>query len=181
MIPDLITPVVGVKTWTVRMLDNQPMLGAMYNPDVWPTDRPLTASCSEGHLVVPDFDHTCGIHAWGSDYMLSHDYPVPRLFSYDSLIYGEVKLTGRVVRHRHGWRAERAAPSALFNFGCGVVMTSHGYRAREVMLDLLSEYYDIPVIEPEYELKEGCECPLCRITRRGYADFDLLSILPPDE
>ena len=78
----------------------------------WPTDRPKVALCWRNFLPVnghtaPGKGHQCGIYAW-------KDVP-PKTYSPQGMVpvWGVVELTGHVIEHSCGYRAQYARPVAI--------------------------------------------------------------------
>ncbi len=127
VIPDLIEPVLGYRSWTVRIHPSgEPRLCSPYRRTVWAPGTPEQAHCSSRIVATavgfrqigpPDGPHTapgdgctCGVHAWRlEDAALADAAGAKGLRA----VTGDVALWGVVLRHERGWRAERAYPSAL--------------------------------------------------------------------
>ena len=95
------TPVTAWRSWR---WNGQVLHGVMH---AWP-EPVLTAacpSCSE----VPGWSHTCGIYA------VTEECDVATFGSPDPIVVGKVELSGLVIEHDKGYRAEHARIVELFS------------------------------------------------------------------
>jgi len=117
-VPDGVSPLVGYREWSLRRIgDPSPELFSLFHPTVWPSDRPLTATClrplswpyraGPGHRDVPDDSCECGIYAYlRPDFETLHGARGPK-------VRGIVVGWGRYVLGSSGWRAQHARLLAL--------------------------------------------------------------------
>ena len=84
VVPDLVEPIVGYRSWTIRVHPSgEPRLCSPYRRSIWEPRRPETARCGIGDwsspLAVRPVSYaprghdapaegcTCGVHAWASE------------------------------------------------------------------------------------------------------------------
>lgn len=181
IVPDLIEPVVGVRSWIVSRQDDNFNLESVFTATRWRIDRPITATCTPARAdntrhvkhqeVAPHWDCSCGIYAWSDSYFSSHKLDRPLVT--DRLVYGEVRGWGRVIVHDNGWRAEHCEVTGLYNLGDPVISVAvvPSYVRREELINALCERYNVPRIDDRFEPREGCDCQICLKTRNDFADF----------
>lgn len=109
------TAVVGWRGWT---WSNGALHGMWLE---WPTPS-LTAGCRHGCEKPPRWSCTCGIYATMDRNHVTHGN-----------VLGEVELTGRVVEHEHGYRAQHARILTL-------------YAPRHIAKQVAEAYPDVEVI-----------------------------------
>lgn len=95
---------------------------------IWEPGKPLEAQCL--CVVAPTGRHSppqphghCGIYAM-KDLMRLIEGPMAHF------VWGAVLLSGRVIEHEHGYRAERAQVAALFSRPAARISPSPGHLAR---------------------------------------------------
>jgi hypothetical protein len=164
VVPDLVEPVIGYRSWTVRVHPSgEPRLCSPFRRSIWEPRRPETARCGigdwssplavrpvsqapRGHEAPAD-GCTCGVHAWASEGTMLLDTADTR---------GLRAVSGAVaLRHDKGWRASLAYPHALrvhtattddlcfvFSWETGQLRAAPA----EELAGLLSETYGVPVI-----------------------------------
>ena len=170
-IPDLIEPVVGFRSWTVRVHPSgEPRLCSPYRRHAWAPREAQTARCGvgdwtspiglRGRAAPPAHDApasgcTCGVHAWRSRSAALMDAADTRGLR---AVSGEVALWGEVLRHERGWRAALAYPVSLtvhpattdglcfaFSWETGQLRAAPA----EELAPILQETYGVPVtIDP---------------------------------
>ncbi len=111
----------GWRVWCVRETRDGIRLASVIHEADWPVAGELHACCIEGKH---------GIHAardpaaiW--TYLRGRDEP-----DVIARVLGRVALTGRVIEHEHGWRAERAYPLSVVTDDRGVQSLLDAYRLR---------------------------------------------------
>jgi hypothetical protein len=132
--PDYISPLIGYRVWSVNEAN---LLGACaHSNDIWIPLEVKVAECKNfsgsGYSPyngithdIPNENCSCGIYAF-------------KEFNNEMLgnaIIGEVYLWGKIVPHKHGWRAQFAYPKRFY---------------RRQYMDKpfkLSEIYHVPTIE----------------------------------
>lgn len=166
-------PVIGWRAWQMRYeeLEGTPrsVLGSVGVSAVWPESGPLRAEClsvlrspSALHHRSPDQLCTCGIYASLSLRRLQRELP-----KNPYTIMGLALGWGCVEKHRHGWRAEYAAPIAFLRFTEFEVLVppysswpGHmgdrapapgplGYRYGPAEKQALAERHGVPVVDLE--------------------------------
>lgn len=101
----------------------------------WPTDR-LTATC-QTCPEVPSWSHTCGIYAVKDPRDM---FRVVRPWVTDEVVVGRVALSGMVIEHDIGYRAEHAQIVELY--------------ARREMLDVLAAVFPDVLVCPRDQYKK---------------------------
>jgi len=115
-IPDYISPIIGYRIWQWDDVGLKSL-----NGELWSANQPLLAVCmadtrnsisglartAHDAAELPSFKCTCGVYAAKT---IEH---IHRCGYGRFGVRGEVYLWGRVVEHRHGWRAEFAYPKSL--------------------------------------------------------------------
>lgn len=152
--PDLIEPFVGWRVWRTRVGVDRVWLRSMYFEQEWPGRRPAFADCSEDRAhVAPETEGCkCGLHAartlaGASCYLperlrgFRENEPVPTVAT-TNLVFGQVKLWGRVIEHDLGWRAQYAYPLRLYV--PATYKGAEGLEARQARV-LLADLYDVDV------------------------------------
>lgn len=172
VVPDLVEPIIGYRSWTVRINPaGEPVLCSPYRRHVWTPREALAARCGTTTWIPPlglrpagrarpNHDApaegcTCGVHAWRSRGAALLDAADTRGLR---AVTGDVALWGDVLRHQRGWRAGQAYPQALrvhaaTTDGLCFVFTWEAGQLRAVpaaeLALALSEAYGIPVeIDP---------------------------------
>ena len=115
--------VYGYRAWRV-LGDKLYSLGGSARP--WPVDKPKTAICWRNftpwaHGPAPVWEHKCGIYAW-------KDLPKTE-YSPQGMkpVWGIVELTGKVIVHSEGYRAQYAQPVAIaYSEGAEAVAQRYG-------------------------------------------------------
>lgn len=127
----------------------------------WPSERHLTAHClanaDHGAVMAPGEDCECGVYGLSTleaavDRVLgkpgstnAEPGTLARRDEVDrgTIVFGEVRLWGRLVEHEKGWRAEHARPSCL-------------YRTWDDEIDgqvvEVAGRYGVPVVQPPHAL-----------------------------
>lgn len=127
-IPDSASPVLGWRTWKIEWDQDIPLLGASTRSCIWPAGEKLVADCvlpndvarmahllgsiygdsdllSPSHSISPDASCQCGIYALKD---------AKSALQYKGIVFGEVKLWGKVIEGTKGYRAQYAYPSRLW-------------------------------------------------------------------
>lgn len=99
-----------------------------FSVGLWPSDKPMQATCIKNffgfwgkHGITPDEECGCGVYAW------KH---IPEKWNLPSGIvpvYGVVELTGKVIVHQRGYRAQYARPVAV-QYAEGIEKVAERYR-----------------------------------------------------
>ncbi len=157
VVPDLIEPVEGHRSWIVRIHPSgDPVLASPLRRTAWNAAAPVTARCerrrADGRAhAAPAPGCECGIYGYRS--------PTPALADAAGArglraVTGSVALWGDVIRHDRGWRALYAYPRALTvhaatTDGLGYVFTWHSGELRAVPAERLAaaleDTYGVPV------------------------------------
>lgn len=167
LVPDLISPVVGYRTWV--MTPDGIISPMMYDRKVWPVDRAMVANCHlreafgrdnvEPH-DSPDKDCSCGLHSFSSlpkNWMkwASNEERVERqLIEKDlvdegaigSFVPGLVDNWGKIFEGDNGRRAEYAYPKA---FGFSPLWSTQ----KQKRVNQMALMYGVESV-PIYELQE---------------------------
>jgi hypothetical protein len=119
-VPDGVDPIVGWRYWKVTP-------GGLASLNVrdsyWPPRRAYQAECRAAPIpmphsadALPSESCACGIYAARDlDTLKQLVYPyADALFRQRRIAVGEVKLWGRVIEGRRGYRAQRAYPKSLY-------------------------------------------------------------------
>lgn len=122
----------GFRAWRLRMDPDGPLLVSLGRECVWP--GPVMRAD-----VVPAPGNTNGIYAYHSPQQTSAHRRTDGAPGAD--VYGELELSGTVLVHALGCRAQRATVRRL------VVVPRGGYRAR---LEELGDRYQCEVVEDPY-------------------------------
>lgn len=129
MIADYMEPITGYRAWNVH---HNGLLIGQNHAEPWPPYTPFVARC--GHAVSPHHIREgqwieaplischCGIYAFNNTVMLEERIQADKnslIFGInntgeDAMVWGEVKLWGRVIVHQSGYRAEFAYPGELW-------------------------------------------------------------------
>ena len=159
----IIGPLQAYRCWRMEWQGKLPVLGSLYHSTVWPPANPLRATCEkrpsslaawirrrffrplETH-AAPAWKCECGIYAFAG---LQEDAALelpPQFYQRGPLdrvirVAGVVQLWGRVVQHRHGYRAEYARPLKVL---AGPPPTR--IRDAEDLLDAIAERYAIQLV-----------------------------------
>jgi len=104
-------PLYGYRAW--RFYPGKTGLHSLSSGHAWPDDRPKAALCIRNfvpwlsHGPAPSTGCTCGIYAW-------KDIP-EKAYSPSGMqpAWGVVELTGHVIEHTAGFRAQYAKPVAI--------------------------------------------------------------------
>ena len=172
VVPDLIEPLLGYRSWTVRVHPSgDPVLCSPYRRTIWEPRAAHDARCGvstwTSPIAVRPASHapaghdapaegcTCGVHAWRSEGAALLDAADTRGLR---AVSGEVALWGAVLRHQRGWRAAHGYPTRLkvhaaTTDGLCFAFTWESGQLRAVpaeeLAPLLSEVYGVPVeIDP---------------------------------
>lgn len=97
------SPIIAWRSWT---LSDRGLIGAWRT--TW-TQSHLTAHCKAAKHHAPDWNCRCGIYGLKE---------IPQLL--DDKIIGLVELTGTVIEHEHGYRAEEAKITSLWIDGTSI-------------------------------------------------------------
>ena len=107
-------PILGWRAWRISTSRDGLRLRSAVFDDAWEPGAEFVGSCTDGGHAVPCEACACGVHAArdpseAARYLVGRDDPdvVHR-------VVGLVTLTGRVVEHERGWRAERGMPRRLW-------------------------------------------------------------------
>lgn len=156
-VPDVAEPIRAYRSWDVTHLG---LKG--FESTIWPVALPLRARClyrsyrsslgsygsraSDPHQCpsppgYPDhMGHGCGIYAYKTlDACMDDSWRVGG----GSRVFGEVLLWGQVYEHEMGYRAEWAKPAAIYELPM---------RAGMVTPASVSEFYGVPLVEPDVDL-----------------------------
>ncbi len=102
LIPDYIAPIVGCRIWNLHANGLRSLNGV-----AWLPGSPFTATCRRDHHEAPVYGCSCGIYA-------AKDYRhLGQMVQFKGYPHGEVYLWGKIVVHRHGYRAQFAYPKNL--------------------------------------------------------------------
>ncbi len=123
LVPDLIEPIVGYRIWQVAEHTDDELTSM--NHGKWPAGEALVAACRPSlgfaHRMSksgqspapcqrpPTPGCSCGVYAYRRRSQLN----VEGDFWGRPIFFGAVALWGRVIRHRHGYRAQFAYPLSL--------------------------------------------------------------------
>ncbi len=157
LVPDMIEPIVGWRTWNAQGYKNQTLLGSLVWNEIWQPGRVMQAECVrqarslEGcccgkyFLSQIPLGCTCGIYAHRTYQQLLAARPNDKEFYRyplwsSAIIHGEVNLWGRVIQGKKGYRAQYAYPKKLF---------VHAYIPKDLarcekLASDLSELYNVP-------------------------------------
>lgn len=135
--PLVVGPLQAYRCWHVYWQDDLPVLRSVYNTTLWPTDGPLRATCQKGPVSLtawlhnlfsrhvktathpaPTWDCQCGIYGLShldGDELETSPQTRPRGPDRGVTVLGAVLLWGRVIQHKHGYRAEYARPLKLLS------------------------------------------------------------------
>ena len=107
-------PIVGWRAWRIATGRYGLRLRSAVYEDEWPPGIEIAARCAQGGHAAPATGCTCGIYA-ARDPAEAVRYLVGRDDT-DVVhrVVGLVALTGAVVEHARGWRAERGFPARLW-------------------------------------------------------------------
>lgn len=129
MIADYMEPITGYRAWSVH---HNGLLIGQSHAEPWPPYTPFVARC--GHAVSPHHIREgqwieaplischCGIYAFNNTVMLEERIQADKnswisgihTIGEEAMVWGEVKLWGRVIVHQSGYRAEFAYPGELW-------------------------------------------------------------------
>lgn len=128
-IPDYFEALTGYRMWACH---RNGLLVGQVHCYAWPPYKPLEAVCgrvSEEHLQKGEYvegpllDCDCGVHALKTlelaeqrviDYEYGHSMYMQRS-SAPFVVWGELKLWGKVIEHEVGYRAQYAYPSKIYS------------------------------------------------------------------
>jgi len=146
--PDYVQPVIGWRTWSAVVRDNETRLSSVIQRSLWPRGAPLFASCrcarwsiwpwSRNRHDAPALDCGCGIYA-ASLNVVRRYLPAVLADSVLVRVIGRVALWGVVYEHDQGWRASAAYPKSLFV----PVSDLRAVNAERIVSDLAA--YGVPV------------------------------------
>lgn len=111
---------VGWRRWSVTMFGEELMSN---NGVKWIPHEKLTAVCKAGPSIVDPaaivtgcrgVECGCGIYSYKEREQAEHGDNAPTTVTH---VWGEVWLWGRVIEHKHGFRAQFAYPKAFVNTG----------------------------------------------------------------
>jgi hypothetical protein len=146
----IVSPIVGWRRWTVPVFADKLMSN---NGTEW---KPLEKLCAECKLSPSVVDPTglnafcrgvhcvCGIYAYKTQADAEHGENSP---TDDLHVYGEVYLWGRVIEHKHGYRAQHAYPKSLVNNGGVAAKLAHIYQVPAITVQ--------PTPKPQLALVES--------------------------
>ena len=168
VVPDLIEPISGYRSWTVRVHPSgEPRLCSPFRRHAWTPREAHRARCGVTNWTspigirpartappahdAPAAGCTCGVHAWRSRSASLMDAADTRGLR---AVSGEVAMWGTVLRHTRGYRAEQAYPLALtvhaattdglcfvFSWETGQLRAAPA----EELAPILQETYGVPV------------------------------------
>jgi hypothetical protein len=135
--PLVVGPLQAYRCWHVFWQGKLPVLRSVYNTTLWPADGPLHATCQKGPASLtawfrslfsrpaktvthpaPTWDCQCGIYGLShldGDELDTSPQASPRGPDRGVTVLGVVLLWGRVIQHKHGYRAEYARPVKLLS------------------------------------------------------------------
>lgn len=171
MTPSLVVgPLQAYRCWHVNWHGDQPVLRSIYNTTLWPVDEPLRATCQKGPASLtawvrslfsrhaktaahpaPTWGCHCGIYGLShldGDELESSPQTSPRGPDRGLAVLGVVLLWGRVIQHKHGYRAEYARPLRLL----AVPPQFHAHDASN-LVDAVAQRYAIELVTRVEELK----------------------------
>jgi hypothetical protein len=108
--PLFLSPLYGLRTWTVTGEGGSERLAAPHQGQLWPADGEwLHASCARsGDHAAPAPGCSCGIHAWHPSLAAAR-----QVLAIRRQLPGVVAAEGTVELHADGFRAQRARPYAF--------------------------------------------------------------------
>jgi len=127
--------IIAHRIWRLVPAGAITLLQSVSQRDIWPVGEPIKAHELKQRQVDVSTHHS-GIHAFKTpqtpgEYLASYSLDDPT-----NLVRGTVKLWGRVIEHKHGYRAEFAYPDVVIvqdrvqaqalrrTYGCEVVVES---------------------------------------------------------
>ena len=126
VIPDVPDAIVAYRSW------NLSSDGGLYGArgQLWPPRKPMIAICLRGcddcpcppsEAGITHDNHGCGIYAERAE-------PRDIADSHESVVWGEVRLFGKVYEYDKGWRAEKAEIACIYDTGdhCSRVAEVYG-------------------------------------------------------
>lgn len=109
-------------------------------PQIYSYTLTLGANRSSTPHTAPDFHCTCGLHAFKNVEYLSKGYLINARASFVAYVLGEVELTGRVIEHEYGYRAEKAQIMKL------ICDKQTIYKATLERIRRAASYYRVPLL-----------------------------------
>lgn len=120
----------------------------------WPADRPLRAICDPGYLryqisqrilehrfnETPHPECVCGIYALATPQDVCDRYWCDLESPYRNGLLVRVALSGRIVEHEDGWRAEHARITAV------VAVRQFRYRGDRPQYRTVCDHYGVPLL-----------------------------------
>lgn len=91
--------------------------------------------------VVPDFYCTCGLYAFKNVKCLNRGYMIDARVALAAHVLGEVELTGKVIEHNYGYRAEKARIKALICNG------QANYKDVLKHIRRAADHYEVPLLD----------------------------------
>lgn len=129
MIADYMEPITGYRCWNVH---HHGLLLGQNHVEPWQPYTPFVARCghavSPGHIVnglwmqAPVWSCHCGVYAFHTQESVDERVMMGRSpwmtgvqgIGMEAMVWGEVKLWGKVIVHEDGYRAEFAYPGELW-------------------------------------------------------------------
>mgnify|MGYP006285002167 FL=1 len=169
VVPDLIEPIVGYRSWTVRVHPSgEPRLCSPYRRHVWQPRQAHHAVCGVTNWTspigirpargappvheAPAEGCTCGVHAWRSESAALMDAADTRGLR---AVSGSLAMWGTVLRHERGYRSAFGYPESLtvhaattdglcfvFSWETGQLRAAPA----EELAPMLQETYGVPVV-----------------------------------
>lgn len=107
--PDLASPIVGWRIWSVGVDGSGPALVSPAYSFTWPSRRATTATCAHGCVSAPGWECHCGLYA------VAHVVRLLPILRIRAAVLGCTALWGRVIEATDGWRGEHSYPVVLFS------------------------------------------------------------------
>lgn len=160
MIADYMEPITGYRAWNVH---HNGLLIGQNHAEPWPPYTPFVARCghavSLGHIVnglwvqAPVWSCYCGVYAFHTQESVDERVMMGRSpwmtgvqdIGMEAMVWGEVKLWGKVIVHEDGYRAEFAYPGELWcedESLCPKVASLYGVICRFKAIDRGKRYDD---------------------------------------
>lgn len=107
--------VFGYRVWRVRKSGLYSVRNSVFP---WPDDRPQTATCYRNFILLgshlaPQEGCSCGLYAYRTPPPPNPSGHPMGADPYGSHVWGVVELSGKVVVHKEGYRAQYAKPVAV--------------------------------------------------------------------
>jgi len=176
-----IGPIKGFRAWTVKKHNNNYRIGSLIDAFMWEGEGFVQAFCSSirKHKDIPNPHCSCGIYAIDAEtnfimkdynkYLLldifknyigleTNMFFSKSIMGLDRIVFGEVLLWGKVIKHEMGFRAEYAWPSKIYLFGwdnknCPAINGCSGEEDEKIIKDLTS-FYGCEVVYKKLK----CDC-----------------------